>query len=286
LGTLLSRTDVILGRSVSLAPLTVLELPPDEMVACAAQAGYDAVGLRLIPATPTEPRWESIGRTRLIKDVKRRLDDSGLRLLDVEIVRIAPDSEIAHDFEPLLETAAFLGARHVLVAGNDPDPTRLAENLARFASLASTYNLSASIEFMPWTAIPDLRSAAELLQGFTGATAGILVDALHFFRSDSRIDDLLQLAPSAFHSLQLCDAPGTPPPSLDEFVIEARTNRLMPGEGELDLASLLQALPPDLPLSVEVPVAGGRLGDPHLRASTAMLAVRDVLSKTATISED
>lgn len=33
----------------SLAALTVLELSPPEMIAVAAKAGYDAVGLRLIP---------------------------------------------------------------------------------------------------------------------------------------------------------------------------------------------------------------------------------------------
>ena len=41
-------------RLFSLAALTVLELSPPEMVEVAARAGYDRVGLRLIPATPEE----------------------------------------------------------------------------------------------------------------------------------------------------------------------------------------------------------------------------------------
>ena len=37
-------------RPVSLAHLTVLSLAPPEMVRVAARTGYDAVGLRFIPA--------------------------------------------------------------------------------------------------------------------------------------------------------------------------------------------------------------------------------------------
>jgi hypothetical protein len=42
-------------RPISLAALTVLELTPPEMVGCAAEAGFSHVGIRLLPATPTEP---------------------------------------------------------------------------------------------------------------------------------------------------------------------------------------------------------------------------------------
>ena len=63
------------GRVLSLAPLTVLELDPAELVDCAASAGYDAVGLRLIRATAQEPLRPTIGRTPLILETKRRLDD-------------------------------------------------------------------------------------------------------------------------------------------------------------------------------------------------------------------
>jgi len=42
---------------LALAPLTVLELSPPEMVACAATAGYSHVGLRLLPATGNEPTF-------------------------------------------------------------------------------------------------------------------------------------------------------------------------------------------------------------------------------------
>jgi hypothetical protein len=42
---------------------------------------------------------------------------------------------------------------------------------------------------------------------------------------------------------------------MDEIRRQAREDRLMPGEGGLDLRGLLEALPPQLPISLEVPYA-------------------------------
>ena len=38
-----------MAHPIGLAALTVLELSPPEMVSCAVDAGFDCVGLRLIP---------------------------------------------------------------------------------------------------------------------------------------------------------------------------------------------------------------------------------------------
>jgi hypothetical protein len=42
---------------VSLAHLTLLSLPPPQLIAVAAEAGYQHVGLRLLPSSPTGPRY-------------------------------------------------------------------------------------------------------------------------------------------------------------------------------------------------------------------------------------
>ncbi|MFP3435823.1 sugar phosphate isomerase/epimerase, partial [Paraburkholderia sp. SIMBA_061] len=53
------------ARALSLSALTVLELTPPQMVQCAVDAGYDFVGLRLLPATDHEVRHEIVGDTAL-----------------------------------------------------------------------------------------------------------------------------------------------------------------------------------------------------------------------------
>jgi sugar phosphate isomerase/epimerase len=42
---------------------------------------------------------------------------------------------------------------------------------------------------------------------------------------------------------------------MQEIIRQARSDRLMPGEGGLDLLALLRALPEHLPLSLEIPYA-------------------------------
>ena len=63
------------------------------------------------------------------------------------------------DFLPVLETAARLGARNALVAGNDPDQARLVENLAALCDIAAPLGIAPCLEPMPWT------DAANFLQG-------------------------------------------------------------------------------------------------------------------------
>jgi sugar phosphate isomerase/epimerase len=91
-------------RPISLAALTVLELTPPEMVDCAAEAGFTHVGIRLLPATPTEPQYDIVGDTPLLREVERRLASTGVKVLDVEIFRLKPDTRVS-DYEAALATA-------------------------------------------------------------------------------------------------------------------------------------------------------------------------------------
>jgi sugar phosphate isomerase/epimerase len=241
-------------RSVSLAALTVLELSPPQQVLCAAHAGYTHVGLRLVPATPNEPVWDSVGDTALIRDTRRALRDTGVQVLDVEILRLKPDTDV-RGFEPLLETAASLGARHLLVAGNDADEARLTDNFARMCELAAPRALIACIEPMPWTDVRDIVQAAHVVEQAGCDNAGVLIDAIHFDRADSRLEQIAGIATRRLRYLQLCDAPAHRPTTLDGLLHQARAARLPPGEGELDLIGLLKAMPPGVPLSLEVPLA-------------------------------
>ena len=65
-----------------------------------------------------------------------RLRDTGIRVLDVEILRLKPETVVA-DFEKILAVGAEFGASELLVAGNDPDEQRLTENFAGLCDLAA-----------------------------------------------------------------------------------------------------------------------------------------------------
>ncbi|MET0900402.1 MAG: TIM barrel protein, partial [Mycobacterium sp.] len=205
------------GRALSLAPLTVLELGPDELVDVAAAAGFDAVGLRLIPATPQEPQRPTIGMTPLIRDVKRRLDHSGLTLIDIEVLRLVPETQIRDDFGAFLETGAYLGARQILVTGYDPDHGRTADRFAELAELAAEYGMTPNLEPMPWTEVRNLAAATAIVARSGHHNVGLLVDAIHYDRALNTPADLAALPRQWIRYAQICDAMAERPDSVEEL---------------------------------------------------------------------
>ncbi|MDH4583430.1 sugar phosphate isomerase/epimerase [Pseudomonas sp. BN415] len=239
-------------RVFSLAALTVLELSPPEMVEVAARTGYSHVGLRLVPATPEEHHFPLVADAALRRQTLERLRNTGVKVLDIEILRLKAETRVA-DFEPILAAGSEFGATEVLVAGNDADAARLTDNFAAFCDLASCYGLHPSLEFMPWTDARDLNQAARIVESAGRANGAVLVDAFHFNRSASRLEDLAKLAPERLRYAQLCDVAGPRPDDMDEILRQARNERRFPGDGDSDLIGLLRTLPANIPLSLEIP---------------------------------
>jgi sugar phosphate isomerase/epimerase len=230
-------------RKIGLAALTALELSPAQLVSVAAEAGYECVGLRLIPVTGQVPAALDLS------ELKKRVADTGVRVLDVEIFRLEPATDVAA-FEPVMAAAQQLGATELLVHGADPEEARLVESFARLCELAASHGLNANIEPMPWVHISTVAKAMRILDGAGKKNGALLVDAIHFFRAGDSFSDLKGMR---LRYAQFCDAPAERPADMKEIIRQAREDRLMPGEGGLDLKGLLAALPPDLPLSVEIP---------------------------------
>lgn len=244
-------------RSLSLAALTMLDVPPPEHVRIAAQTGYTHVGLRLLPATPDDPNYDMLGDTPTVRETLAALRDTGIRVSDVEILRLTPDFNLA-SLTPFFETAARLEARQVLVAGNDDNLQRCAENLAQLAQTGAAYSLTMNLEPMPWTPMRTLADAQALIAASGQRNVGILVDAIHFWRAGESLEALAALPPQLLNYMQLCDAPALTPGDNQELIYQARCARNVPGEGGLDLHGLMAALPASLPISLEVPLAGAQ----------------------------
>ena len=236
-------------RALGLAALTVLELPHHEQVSVAAQAGYSHVGLRLVPVAG-QPYQHPVD----VAAIKARLADTGVRVLDVEVFRLTPETRVA-DFEPAMASAAELGAAHLLVHGADADDGRLADSFGRLCDLATRYRLIANLEPMPWVDVSSVDKALTVLRAAARANSALLVDAIHFYRAGDRVDQLAAVPRHYLHYAQFCDAHRERPAEMQEIIRQARADRLMPGEGGLDLAGLLRALPAGLPLSLEIPYA-------------------------------
>src|SRR3954468_3819380 len=144
--------------SFSLAHLTVLDLPPPEMIRVAARTGYQHVGLRLIAVTDTTPGYPLMHDPAMMRDTKAALADTGVRVLDIEFVKITPEIDVA-GLEPFVAAGAELGAKHIITAPYDPDLARLADRLGSINDLATRHCLRAVLEFFPWTVLAGLGAA-------------------------------------------------------------------------------------------------------------------------------
>lgn len=262
----------------SLAALTALDLAPPQLIAVAAACGYQQVGLRLLPAMPGGAAYPLMDDAAGLKETIARLDGTGITVADLEVVAFRPDTEVAA-FSAFFETGARLGARHILVAAYDPELSRFADRFAQFCEAAAPHGLTADLEFMPWTAVPDLKTAGRLIALVAQPNAGVLVDALHFDRSQSAVGDIANILARRLHYWQLCDAPAERPASTEEMIHAARNERMFPGEGGIDLVALVRAMPPDIPVSLEVPTATlAKTMDAEARARRALEGARRVFA--------
>jgi sugar phosphate isomerase/epimerase len=106
----------------------------------------------------------------------------------------------------------------------------------------------------------------------------MLIDMLHFARSDSRLGDLRALPREWFRFAHVCDAEKACPPTLDGIIRTARDERLFPGEGTIDVQGILACLPQGIPYSLEIPrVALTRAVGPYETARLALAVARSEL---------
>lgn len=246
---------------LSLAAGTVLDLRPDAVVHCAADAGYPLTGVRLAdPLAQAGP-------------VAAALRSTGLGLLDVEVVRLSPGPLTGAQLR-LADTAAELGARYLLVVSRDPDEAATAAKLAALVERLAGGPTRVALEFMIFTQVRTLADAVRIATAVPGLT--VLMDPLHLHRAGDPLDASGAVDPRLIGYAQLCDIAEPTAPA--EPAHEARRGREPPGHGILALARFVAGLPPGCPLSVEV--QSDRLNaelDPTARAALVGRAARDVL---------
>jgi sugar phosphate isomerase/epimerase len=243
------------SRPISLAHLTVLDTTPPELVTVAAAAGFKTIGIRLT-ATPSVgvPPYDALHEGPVLRETLHRLSDTGVTVLDTEFLRFEPEHPVGVP-EGFLEVSARLGAKNVLVMSAEPDEARTFERFGDLCDRAAQYDLHVCLEFAIYTGVRTLAHAASVVTKAKRANASVLIDALHFSRSGGLPAHVEQVDPALLRYAQICDASADMPGPTDTpaLIREARTGRLLPGEGVLPLAELVSALPAGAPLAIEAP---------------------------------
>jgi sugar phosphate isomerase/epimerase len=258
------------AAEVALAPLTVGRPEPPEMVAAAEAGGFHRIGMSLwapdgdLGAVCTDPG--------LLRTTLRALARSGVEVTDVSVVVLTSNLDLG-DARRMMEVGRQLGADRVVVMNRIPDTGRAAEALASIADLAGELGMFVGLEFMPYSATPDVAAAAALVRTVDRPGVGIVLDVLHLFRSGGGPKDVSEAAVPLV-LVQLCDAPDTPP-GRARLRAESLTDRRYPGHGDLPLGAVLASVPSGVPVTLEAPVArDAELPAPE-RARRAGAALRE-----------
>jgi sugar phosphate isomerase/epimerase len=181
-----------------------------ERVDAAQKAGFDAIGLfpqQYLRARKKEKLTPA--------DMREILAERGVTLDEVDPLLdwFGPTASRAENL--MFDIANELGARSV----NTPpafapaiELPELTAVLARVCERANRHGLRVDLEFLPWTLVPDLRTALQVVGDTGQANIGVTLDVWHFFRGGDTVATLQDLNPeqvARITNLQVNDAPAT-----------------------------------------------------------------------------
>lgn len=233
-------------RRFCLDHLSLADLDALALIDAAATAGFAAVSLFATPV-PISGAADLVDDSGARKKVLAALRATELGVGIVEPFMLEPDMDW-----PLLEglaelTAQMQGTANIL--GMDDEPQRMQDSLQRLVDICRKAGAPAIIEAFPLSAISTPAIALELVQEL-GNDIGLCIDTLHVIRGGGSWADVAALPPERIRHVQFNDGMlQTPADRWREAVLD----RLLPGEGEFDLAALLPHLPAHATIAVEAP---------------------------------
>lgn len=258
---------------VAVDHLTALDVGPPRFLALAAEAGYDAAGIRIRALDASEFMWDLSPGTLLRRETEAVIRDTGIRISACEVIRLRPGMTL-DDLGPMLETAHALRAEYIYVITGDEELGWITDVFAEVSGHISQSGFRPLLEPMPYRRVDDVFTAREVV---AGTSAGVLVDTLHFVRGGmlDRLDEWCRMPGDLFPLVQICDAPLEPPTEADRLAAgagaepkhgqsahvnplqwEARVGRLLPGDGAIPFGQILDPLERVQVIALEAPSPG------------------------------
>lgn len=240
-------------RNIFMSWLTAPTADAFEGLEIAKRAGYDGLGLRLSDPLTGNPASPFVVDKAARRRFRHALEDSGMAVKEIEarILTRGSGRQIAPE---VLEAAAELGSPLLIAVADQAGEITLSELQDRFAGLAAeaaAFGLAIGFEPIAHRACGTWEEALAILSDVEGAT--LVLDALHLHRMGVSAGVLAAVDPAQLKVFHICDAPQIPQ-DIKGHIDHSAYNRLLPGEGVLPLIDYLAALPPDTPISLEIPM--------------------------------
>jgi sugar phosphate isomerase/epimerase len=179
-------------------------------------------------------------------DMVAAAGDTGARVVDIEAVYAVLESDprgrTGAYAERLFRLADLFGAESIGIHSNvEGDIATAARRLALFCDQAAAHELIVGVEPVPVMGLRDLVTAWHIMEQAGRSNVGLVLDTWHFSRGAGTVEMILSLPGTAFKTVQISDGWLEPPADLD-YLEDTLTNRMLPGDGEFDLAAIISAL--------------------------------------------
>lgn len=261
-----------MSHILSLAAGTLPEFQPEQVALSAGQAGFSHVGFTIEP-----DKWDAAA----MRATKTAIAAHNLKVLDVEVIWIPEGGELDDGHKLIIDAGLELGAPNALVVSSESDKDRTAEALHQLCEWGAPGNMRMSLEFLMITAVQSMHDALEIIALTEHSAAALLIDTLHFERAGHCADDLAKVDRQMLPYSQICDGNLECQSDFEHYLEDAIDLRSVPGEGELPVREVIQALPDHIPLSLEVRSQTYRDGypDPVQRAKVVRSKALGYLEK-------
>ena len=229
------------------------------LVEAASGAGFSAISL-----------WPTLYQGALdgglsVRDMRALLQDHDLHVSELDPycqwlpLEVDPHDMAAafqaysdDDFYRIADALGALTLNIIQLREAPVNAAQRAETIHHLCDRAARHGLKVSFEFLPWSPVPSLQQALQLVSEVDHPNFGVNIDTWHHFRSGGNIAELESLDPCRVVAVQLNDIAEQP---WDNLMEETSMGRLPPGEGCSDTVTVLHALRRagvNAPINVEV----------------------------------
>ncbi len=264
----------------SLGHLTIIGTATPDLVRIAAATGYDFVSPRLMSAGLPGTDYTLSRNSGLFRQTRQALADTGIRIHDIELARIA-DGVDPSGYEADLAIGAELGARAVISSIWSSNRAAAVDDFGRLCRLAAQYGQTINLEFVPIATVATMADALAVIAEVNEPNARLMIDLHHVHRAHVGPEDLAGVPADLLEFVQVCDAPGAIPTDREEMTRIVREGREYLGEGGIDPAAMLRRLP-DMVYALEIPNARYvREYGPEGHARRCLVSAREYLAREA-----
>lgn len=234
--------------------LSVFGLAPVEFVHLAAELGVSHIstGLTAMPLDSLNyPAFSLRDDADLRRAMRTAMDDTGVQISLGEGFLVIPGAD-CRGFASDLDLMCGLGVPRINTLGLDPDRNRTFDQFATLTELAADRGMRTTLEMMPGSVVGDLDTAVAAVRHVGRPEFQLLIDTMHLVRSGAGAEEVRALDPTTIGYAQLSDNPVID--SMEDYIVAATFERMIPGTGTLPLADIVDALPREIPIGLEVPM--------------------------------